>query len=112
MANSTIGGIVKIRIKNVPKFEFRNGISELLEGCEVNLQIGEEDSSSYLHGQNQRLGNADHIEFSYQEIVDSIRTSRGADTARKFCSMYLNEYGLMSANNPINIKRSYVEIIY
>lgn len=102
---------MKVKIKNIPRLAFGDRIASILEGCELAVQTGEEDSSSFLLSLKQRLGNADHIDFNYLEITESIRRSRGDDFAKEFNSIYTGMFGLFSLSRPISIRICCLEIL-
>ena len=103
---------MKVRIKNIPRLAFGDKIADILEGCDLTIQTGEEDSSSFLQGLKQRLGNVDHVDFSYLEITESIRISRGDNFAKEFNNIYTGMFGLMSLSRPIQIKVCCLEIVH
>ena len=103
---------MKVKIKNIPRLAFGDRIASILEGCELAVQTGEEDSSSFLLSQKQRFGNVDHVDFSYLEITESIRISRGDNFAKEFNSIYTGMFGLMSLSRPIQIKVCCLEIVH
>ncbi len=102
---------MKIRIKKIPTFTFGKRISEILEGCELTVQTGEEDSSFFLQRSDRRLGNAEYAEFDYLDVSNSIRKNRGEDAVREFNRRYTEAFGLMSLSKPVRIKIQYIEIV-
>ena len=103
---------MKIRIKKIPTFTFGERISEILEGCELTVQTGEEDSSLYLRDPDRILREIDHFEFSYIEVTDSIRRkNHGDELVKEFNSIYTGKFGLMSLNNPIIFVKAYFTVV-